>query len=58
MLTCKKLDHSLQLLAVSVDVKHQIHDLQHQYKLQQPQAETTESISNSHLPGKQREIRV
>ena len=51
-ITCKRLDHSSQLLAASADGKHHIHDQQHQYMLQQPQAKMHLSISNSHRPGK------
>ena len=51
--TCKRPDHSLQLLVVSFDEKHQIHDQQRQHMLQQPLAMTILSISNFHLPGKE-----
>lgn len=50
-LTCKRLDHSLQLLAAFVDARDQIHDQQHQYMLQQPPTRMGVLDANSHLPG-------
>jgi hypothetical protein len=50
-LTYKRPDHNWLPLGEFVGAKYQIHDLQHQHMLQQPQEGTILSISNFHLPG-------